>query len=268
MTALVLFYAHAAVVAGSRYKLPSTPRSSSRTRACFAKARAATLDEARAHSEAAQLVLAAPMAGFRWVVQGRSNDVTVADGFLRLFFLGARVVAKMAHGASAVRRLALEFRVYTTFHALQGVVIPRVVSLYKSRDQDTRVLILSHAAKALRDFGELESDERWVLFRRLVRLHQKGIQHDDLEARNVTKSESGPIIIDFDRAEMDHACRGASCAELKLLAVANALDLDAGTCLAAAEADDLADARADPATASVALSAAVLVVGGWFLHRG
>jgi hypothetical protein len=34
------------------------------------------------------------------------------------------------------------------------------VGLYKSGDQDTHVLILSHASKALRDFDELNSDER------------------------------------------------------------------------------------------------------------
>ncbi|KAJ7737658.1 hypothetical protein B0H14DRAFT_2992846 [Mycena olivaceomarginata] len=158
MAALVLFYAHTAVVAGTRYKPPSTPRSSSRTRARFAKAR-----RNPRRSSCTSRSGAARSCCSDGLVKGRSNDVTVTDGFLRLFFLGARVVAKMAHGASAARRLDLEFHVYTTFHALQVVAIPRVVGLYKSGDQDTRVLILSHAGKPLRDL-ELDSDERRVLF--------------------------------------------------------------------------------------------------------
>ncbi|KAJ7884211.1 hypothetical protein B0H14DRAFT_3432624 [Mycena olivaceomarginata] len=261
MTALVLFYAHATVVAGTRYKPPSTPRSSSHTRACFAKARRNPRRSSWTFRSSAARSCCSD-----GLVKGRRNDVTVTNGFLRLFFLGARVVAKMAHGGSAARRLDLQFRVHTPFHALQGVAIPRVVGLYKSGDQDTRVLILSHAGKPLRDFDELDSDERCAFSfchrRRRIPDSAKGIQHNALEPRNVTKSESGPILIDLDRVEMDHACRGASCAEL--LAVANALDLDAAAELAAA-ADDVADAQA----ASVALSAAVLiVVGGWFLRCG
>ncbi|KAJ7868989.1 hypothetical protein B0H14DRAFT_2572140 [Mycena olivaceomarginata] len=49
-------------------------------------------------------------------------------------------------------------------------------------------------------------------------------QHNDLEPRNVTKSPSGPLIIDFDRALLGHKCSGASCKEL--LQVTQALDLE------------------------------------------
>jgi predicted Ser/Thr protein kinase len=52
------------------------------------------------------------------------------------------------------------------------------------------------------------------------------VQHNDLEPRNVTQSSSGPLIIDFDRASLDHNCTGASCKELQQ--VAQALDLDPG----------------------------------------
>jgi tRNA A-37 threonylcarbamoyl transferase component Bud32 len=61
---------------------------------------------------------------------------------------------------------------------------------------------------------------------RLVRLHKSGVQHNDLEPRNVTQSSSGPLIIDFDRASLDHNCPGALCKELQQ--VAQALDLDPG----------------------------------------
>ncbi|KAJ7190501.1 hypothetical protein GGX14DRAFT_483096 [Mycena pura] len=166
----------------------------------------------------------------RWLglygnVQCTGNDVTVADGFLYLFFLAARVVAKTAHAPSAARRLEHEFRAYSALRSLQGVAIPRFLGLYISEDQDKTVLLTSHAGKSLRDFGELQHAQRHRLLRRLIRLHENGIQHNDLEPRNVTYSQTlGPVIIDFDRASLDHQCTGSSCAEL--LYVAGLLDLD------------------------------------------
>jgi serine/threonine protein kinase len=65
------------------------------------------------------------------------------------------------------------------------------------------------------------------LLRNLIRLHQIGIQHNDMEPRNVTTSPgSGPVIIDFDNARLDHACKGDSCEEL--CQVAKDLELDLG----------------------------------------
>ncbi|KAJ7190524.1 hypothetical protein GGX14DRAFT_382088 [Mycena pura] len=144
-----------------------------------------------------------------------------------MFFLAARVVAKTAHGPSATQRLDREFHAYAAMRALQGVAIPKVIGLYMSADYESTVLILSYAGKSLQAFSELEPDEKRTLFCRLVRLHQSGIQHNDLEPRNVTRSESsGPVIIDFDHASLDHTCTGASCDEL--LQLADTLDLDPG----------------------------------------
>lgn len=68
---------------------------------------------------------------------------------------------------------------------------------------------------------------RHILFARLVRLHQSGVVHNDIEPRNVTHSEkTGPLIIDFDEASCDHVCTGESCKEL--CRVAQLLQLDAG----------------------------------------
>lgn len=68
---------------------------------------------------------------------------------------------------------------------------------------------------------------RRILFARLVRLHQSGVVHNDIEPRNVTQSETmGPLIIDFDEASFDHVCTGESCKEL--CRVAQVLQLDAG----------------------------------------
>ncbi|KAJ7189300.1 hypothetical protein GGX14DRAFT_485270 [Mycena pura] len=154
----------------------------------------------------------------RWLglygnVQCTGNDVTVADGFLRLFFLAARVVAKTAHAPSAARRLEHEFRAYSALRSLQGESIPRFLGI--SEEKDKTVLLTSHVGKSLRDFGELQAAQKRRLLQRLIRLHENGIQHNDLEPRNVTYSQTlGPVIIDFDRASLDHQCTGSSCAEL------------------------------------------------------
>lgn len=60
----------------------------------------------------------------------------------------------------------------------------------------------------------------------LIRIHNAGVQHNDLEPRNVVVSQSlGPIIIDFDSASLDHRCEGPSCRELRELAGRLGIDL-------------------------------------------
>ncbi|KAJ7125899.1 hypothetical protein C8R44DRAFT_874315 [Mycena epipterygia] len=45
------------------------------------------------------------------------------------------------------------------------------------------------------------------LLSHVIRLHRAGVQHNDLEPRNVTISHhSGPLIIDFDNATQQHVC--------------------------------------------------------------
>jgi serine/threonine protein kinase len=61
---------------------------------------------------------------------------------------------------------------------------------------------------------------------RVARLHEAGVLHNDLEPRNVVISErSGPRIIDFDNATLNHTCGGISCEELAELARNLSLDL-------------------------------------------
>ncbi|KAJ6493273.1 hypothetical protein C8R45DRAFT_1095777 [Mycena sanguinolenta] len=138
-------------------------------------------------------------------VQSAANDVSIAFGQLRLFFLAARVVAKIAHGVAATQRLDREFVAYSALRTWQGVAIPRVFGLYMGTNQMTKVLLMSDAGKALRDFSDPEPSDKRILFVRIARLHQSGVMHNDLEPRNVTQSgTSGPLIIDFDEASLNH----------------------------------------------------------------
>ncbi|KAJ7759728.1 hypothetical protein DFH07DRAFT_940064 [Mycena maculata] len=191
------------------------------------------------------------------------DDVTISHGRLVLLFLTARVVAKTAYGLSAVQRLDREFHAYAAMHSLQGVVIPRVVGLYTSKDENSMVLIMSYVGKPLETFGEFDPADRRTLFRRLLRLHQSGIQHNDFEPRNVTMfGLSNPILIDFDNASLDHTCTGVSCGEL--LQVAEVLNLNL-----AAELSTLED---EPKTCSnlyivIVSLLSVLVLIAWGFPR-
>ncbi|KAJ7082271.1 hypothetical protein B0H15DRAFT_758575, partial [Mycena belliarum] len=148
-------------------------------------------------------------------VVSSANDVSVARGRLLLFFLAACVVAKIAHGSAATHRLDREFLAYSTLRTWQGVAIPRIFGIYTSADEKTKVLLMSDAGTTLRDFSDLDPTEKQLLFARLVCLHQGGVLHNDLEPRNVARSKtSGPLIIDFDEASLNHECPGASCWEL------------------------------------------------------
>ncbi|KAJ7499371.1 hypothetical protein FB451DRAFT_1385070 [Mycena latifolia] len=152
-------------------------------------------------------------------------DVVISFGRLVFWFLDARVVAKTANGPRASKRLFHEFKAYNVMRALQGAAIPTLVGLYTNNSNGSSVLILSHVGAPLGTFKALSLTQRRTLLSHLVRLHRTGIQHNDIEPRNVMLSPfSAPVIIDFDDASLDHVCQGKSCTEL--LEVAQRLGLD------------------------------------------
>ena len=54
------------------------------------------------------------------------------------------------------------------------------------------------------------------MYETLLRVHAKGIAHDDLSWRNITRRGDDIFIIDFSHARIDHDCPGeAECAELR-----------------------------------------------------
>ncbi|KAJ7076242.1 hypothetical protein B0H15DRAFT_805691 [Mycena belliarum] len=109
--------------------------------------------------------------------------------------------------------------------ALQGAAIPKLIGMYTTKDGKKTVLMMSYAGKASSSLSELGPCDKLALFHRLVCLHKVGVQHNDLDPRNVsTQSSSGPTIIDFDQASLDHNCPGVLCTELQQFA--QALNLD------------------------------------------
>ncbi|KAJ6522442.1 hypothetical protein B0H19DRAFT_1202711 [Mycena capillaripes] len=91
--------------------------------------------------------------------------------------------------------------------------------MYRNISDGSSMLVTSYAGVTLKDFDTLCLKDRQTLLLRVVRLHEAGVLHNDLEPRNVVFSErSGPRIIDFDNATLDHTCAGLSCKELCTLA--------------------------------------------------
>ncbi|KAJ7731837.1 hypothetical protein DFH07DRAFT_781159 [Mycena maculata] len=245
MAELVLFYTHAALRAGTRFsqKAQSTMSQVFTSMRVMVPAFPTALFQPYEAvfrdcglSRRTQLI-ALPnnprsLFPFRWIrfdgelqFPSPGHDVSISHGSVLFFFLAARVVAKTAHDYRAARRLRHEFNAYARMRDLQGAVIPRVVGLYRRKDENKVVLLITYAGKPLKTFDDLPPLDRRTLFQRLVRLHGSGIQHNDFEPRNVTMfGASNPVIIDFDNASLHHRCTGASCAEL--IHVAKLLGLD------------------------------------------
>ncbi|KAJ7452023.1 hypothetical protein FB451DRAFT_1283448 [Mycena latifolia] len=162
------------------------------------------------------------------------GDIVVSFGRLIFWLFDTRIVAKAAYQSSALDRLQHEFAVYEFLRALQGVVIPSLFGMYRNLSDGSSMLVTSYAGVTLKNFDTLCLKDRQTLLLRVVRLHQAGVLHNDLEPRNVVLSErSGPRIIDFDNATLDHTCAGLSCKELCELA--HCLGLDLGVELSRAE---------------------------------
>ncbi|KAJ7811496.1 hypothetical protein B0H13DRAFT_2685179 [Mycena leptocephala] len=163
-----------------------------------------------------------------------NGDIVVSFGRLIFWRFDTHIVAKAAYQSSALDRLLHEFAVYEFLRALQGVVTPSLFGMYRNLSDGSSMLVTSYAGVTLKDFDTLCLKDRQTLLLRVVRLHQAGVLHNDLEPRNIVLSErSGPRIIDFDNATLDHTCAGLSCKELYELA--HCLGLDLGAELSRAE---------------------------------
>ncbi|KAJ6487160.1 hypothetical protein C8R47DRAFT_979401 [Mycena vitilis] len=174
-------------------------------------------------------------------VEGYAED-TRHDGHIRIIFVKLifaifqrSAVAKAAYGLSASARIAHEFDVYNVLRRLQGFSIPTLFGLYRSDEEgSSAVLITSDEGTALHSFDDLGLQDRRTLVQHLIRIHQAGVEHHDVEPRNVVLSRTrGPTIVDFDGASLNHRCEGRGCDELR--EVARRLGIDLGRSMVAVE---------------------------------
>ncbi|KAJ6552442.1 hypothetical protein DFH09DRAFT_1085926 [Mycena vulgaris] len=234
---LVLFYTHAVLGAGKRY-VDAPARGITAMRVTLPAFptwvfqphegvfRGGIIGRTKLISKSRASFFPLPWVRFDGDVQSSSNNVSITYGRLIFLFVASRgLIANTAHGPTASQRRIREYNAYAAMRT-----------------------------SSLPSWNCLTVTLRLTLFHRLVRLHKIGVQHNDLEPRNVTQSSSGPLIIDFDRASLDHTCPGASCRELQK--VAKALDLDP-----AAEIETLAEeTAATPTIYSIVLAFLSVVV--------
>ncbi|KAJ6528831.1 hypothetical protein B0H19DRAFT_1083172 [Mycena capillaripes] len=158
------------------------------------------------------------------------GDIVISFGRLVFGLFQAHIVAKAAYRSSASDRLLHEFAVYNFLRTLQGIAIPSLFGLYRNLNDGSSILLTSYAGVTLTDFDNLRLKDRQKLLSHIIRLHQAGVQHNDMEPRNVTLSPRlGPFIIDFDNATLGHMCTGLSCKELCQMSNRLGLDLNIGS---------------------------------------
>ncbi|KAI9510251.1 hypothetical protein F5148DRAFT_1374614 [Russula earlei] len=134
-----------------------------------------------------------------------------------------RVVVKFAavpkkDKAMLERQLSNETAVYHKLSRIAGWVVPLHYGEYKW--DGGRAIILSDEGRSLshlETFTSLSFVERLIIFWELYCIHLLGVEHGDLEPRNVLQKWSRfPKIIDFGFANVNHSCPGWNqCEELK-----------------------------------------------------
>ncbi|KAI9812498.1 MAG: hypothetical protein M1826_002829 [Phylliscum demangeonii] len=78
---------------------------------------------------------------------------------------------------------------------------------YFEDPQDRRALVTEYVGPALKSFDELTEKMKTDLLRKVRRLHRAGVNHNDLEPRNITCGVKGIKIIDYSHSSW-HTCKG------------------------------------------------------------
>ncbi|BGP11817.1 hypothetical protein JCM10049v2_007737 [Rhodotorula toruloides] len=144
---------------------------------------------------------------------------TGSSAFVHALVTEPAVVMKVSILEEDRAAIEREGRFYEQIGGKLDGVLPNFFGMFRGRPNgnDAVALLLSRHGKALEDFEVLLAEQRHELYAKLVRVHEVGIIHNDLEPFNVVYDRnSGDIrIIDLSRAT-SHACLGpTACAELQ-----------------------------------------------------
>ncbi|KAG8941662.1 hypothetical protein FRC03_004233 [Tulasnella sp. 419] len=108
-----------------------------------------------------------------------------------------RVVAKITREGSE-SYLDTEYSVYQRLHHLRGRGIPRCYGYFHLGDF-AKVLLMEDCGHSINSFDELSPDQRNALEEVVSEMLRHGVEHEDLEPRNVLVSDSGEVsVIDFE----------------------------------------------------------------------
>ncbi|KZV95852.1 hypothetical protein EXIGLDRAFT_734341 [Exidia glandulosa HHB12029] len=106
-----------------------------------------------------------------------------------------------------------------TVRARCGDIVPEAYGVFGFADWDGGYLVQAWCGTALEDFDSLSGSDKEKLMSMFKTLHRQGIEHGDVEPRNVVRDpSSGKLtIIDLAMANVQHRCSD-SCEELESLA--------------------------------------------------
>lgn len=162
-------------------------------------------------------------------------------------FSGFTLVVKVANTdglAKAFKEMGSVLEKEAAFyehHLMRASKVNRPAFFGMFRAQHWRVIVLEYTGQALKSFDELDQTVRYGLvpllqpfhqwcvactefpttrsdlLQQVERLHCAGIEHGDLDPRNVTRAEDGKVsIIDFGTAQF-HDCDPERCYDLQSL---------------------------------------------------
>ncbi|KAJ6591502.1 hypothetical protein DFH09DRAFT_176674 [Mycena vulgaris] len=142
----------------------------------------------------------------------QSNDqVSVYRGKLD----GQRVVVKV-YEELIFNGLIREMDAYERLLSLPTV--PKSFGVFGPSDKAWAALVIEDKGTPLASdahWADLPLSDREAIYMAAADIHAAGVQHGDLEARNIVRDEEGRLsILDFGHATVNHACERGVCGEL------------------------------------------------------
>ncbi|KAJ7127170.1 hypothetical protein C8R44DRAFT_116187 [Mycena epipterygia] len=128
------------------------------------------------------------------------------------------VIVKMFE-AALFRELRAELTARTRVRTVLGTKVVSCLAVLASPSLDWMAMVMEDAGptvEALGGWASTGGEQRLPLFKAVTRMHELGIDHGDLAARNVAKRTSGELcVLDFGEANTEHICLGfGRCPEL------------------------------------------------------
>jgi len=136
------------------------------------------------------------------MIAGQESSFSVFRGNLD----GRPIIVKMAED-EFVPQLCHEAEIYQKLQCIQGRAIPICHGLFFIKST-CALLLMEDCGERLASFSALCKLLRVQLISHISAIHERGVLHNDIEARNIVVSNNNLRIIDFGLAEDGHQCDG------------------------------------------------------------
>ncbi|KAJ7207077.1 hypothetical protein GGX14DRAFT_567640 [Mycena pura] len=147
------------------------------------------------------------------------RDATVHRGTLDCI----PIVAKL-YDVGCFEALLRELDAYKCLASLHS--IPKCLGVFAPSHRAWAALLFEDKGDSLDErWEDLSLEERFAVYEAATEIHAAGVFHGDLEGRNVVQDSHGSVyIVDFGHSSLGHRCQPQTCAELRSLRRALALD--------------------------------------------